>query len=324
MRLPYFFLISELNTCPILEGTYSRQDPEYWYVSDETDQTGWDTESNSTDSRISQANKKSTKYAENKSVSFNRSRRSDGRNERYERSKKHNDRDRRQELYDERREHSNRYKPHRCSSRLEYKGRKQTCTNSSSESEELTERKKTKSGISAKPSSRVREQLTYPHFLLGQVTGFIGQNLQFMQLSYDQFVAGKLTMIVNAEDVDKQIGRTELLQKIMLWKVRANVSWPQVRNTYAHILRLMENKEIDWFADWDRFEWHIYDKVALPAKTERFKKTGNTSPEYVYFCKAYQKATGCAKEAPHTGKVNGMFRQLQHICAECWMKKERM
>ena len=52
-----------------------------------------------------------------------------------------------------------------------------------------------RSGISARPMSGVVEQMTYPHFSLGQQTGFISLNVQFHQLSYDQFIAGELATI---------------------------------------------------------------------------------------------------------------------------------
>ena len=114
-----------------------------------------------------------------------------------------------------------------------------------------------KSGISAKPTSNVKYQLTYPHFSLGQVSGFIGQNLHFHNLTYEQFIAGELTTISNCEDQIEKEGQLELLQKISLWKLRANVAWSQVRSVYAHIIRKLENREINWFADWDRYERHM-------------------------------------------------------------------
>ena len=88
--------------------------------------------------------------------------------------------------------------------------------------------------ISAKPMSNVKYQLTYPHFSLGQVSGFIGQNLHFHNLTYEQFIAGELTTISNCEEKE---GQLELLQKISLWKLRANVVWSQVCSAYAHIIR---------------------------------------------------------------------------------------
>ena len=98
-----------------------------------------------------------------------------------------------------------------------------------------------RSGINSKPSSLVKEQLRYPHFSLGQQTGFIGMNIPFHQPTYDQFLAGELSTITDTHDHSEKVGRIELLQRISLWKLRAGISWPQVRNTYAYILRKIEN-----------------------------------------------------------------------------------
>ena len=93
--------------------------------------------------------------------------------------------------------------------------------------------------------------------------------MQFHQLSYEQFVAGELATICYTTDEYEKEGRTELLQRISMWKMRANVTWPQVRNTYAHILRHIENREITWEADWDRYERHIYDRIAPHKRQKR-------------------------------------------------------
>ena len=42
----------------------------------------------------------------------------------------------------------------------------------------------------------------------------------------------------------------------------------------------------------------------------------------VYYCHNYQRPEGYKKDAPHTGKVGKYFRQMQHICAACWMKNK--
>ena len=65
-----------------------------------------------------------------------------------------------------------------------------------------------KSGISARPNSNVKDQLTYPHFSLGQISGFIGQNISYHQLTYEQFMAGELSTIVNAQTTAEATGRT--------------------------------------------------------------------------------------------------------------------
>ena len=129
-----------------------------------------------------------------------------------------------------------------------YRGRTQS---SDSSIEYSPPNQGTQSGIDAKPTSNIREQLRYPHFSLGQVSAFIGQNLQFHNLTYEQFIVGELTTISQCEDHIEREGRTELLQRITLWRLRANVTWSQVRSAYGHIIRKLENKEINWFADWD-------------------------------------------------------------------------
>ena len=83
---------------------------------------------------------------------------------------------------------------------------------SDSASESSSPGRTTRSGINAKPSSNVRIQQRYPHFSLGQVSGFIGQNIQFHNLNYEQFIAGELTTIAQCDDLDEIEGRTELLQ----------------------------------------------------------------------------------------------------------------
>ena len=186
--------------------------------------------------------------------------------------------------------------------------------------------KKIQSGINAKLSSSVQEQLHYPHFSLGQVSGFIGLNIQFHQLTFEQFIAGELETIHTCENTVEREGRIDLLHRITQWFLRANVSWPQIRNTYAHILQKVENREISWNADWDRFERHIYDRVInASTKTERARAntTKGTKPEFAWFCKEYQKLEGCPKDAPHPGRIGNQVRQLHHICAACWIKEKQ-
>ena len=198
-------------------------------------------------------------------------------------------------------------------------------SHSSSSDSSIIERghyKKVRSGINAKPSSSVRRQLCYPHFSLGQVSGYIGLNVPFHSLTFEQFVAGELETIHTCLDNYEREGRLSLLHQIVQWNLRNTVSWNQIRNTYAHILRRIENREIDWDADWDKYERYIYDKVnsTVPSKNKEVK----TKPknEITWFCKMYQKAEGCAKESPHTGRMGNQFRQLHHICACCWLKEK--
>ena len=81
------------------------------------------------------------------------------------------------------------------------------------------------------------------------------------------------------------------------------------------MLRKVENGEISWYADWDRYEKHIYDKITLVSQSNKIEKqktnaTYKSKTEFAWFCKAYQKPDGCSKESPHPGWVGNQFASL--------------
>ena len=211
-------------------------------------------------------------------------------------------------------------------SKKKFKGEKYS-SESSSDYEQVKHRKSIKSGINAIPNAAVVEQATYPHLSLGQCSGFIGQNVRFDNLSYEQFMAGELTTICDVKDKIEMVGRIQLLQRVAMWKLRTNVPWTQIRQAYAHIVLRIETHEIDWTADWDRYERHIYDRVDPHPKNTNFKggrssntTTTNAVQEAVWFCKNYQRPEGCQREAPHKAKIGTMYKIVQHICASCWLR----
>ena len=182
--------------------------------------------------------------------------------------------------------------------------------------------KKVRLGINAKPSSSIHEQFRYPHFSLGQVSGYIGLNVQFHNLTFDPFLAGELETIHTCMDPDERDGRIRLLHQIAQWNLRSSVSWAQLRNTYAHILHQIENHEISWSTDLERFERFIYDKVrpSTGGGKQEKKVVTRLKTEVTWFCKAYQ-CDNCSREAPHMGQIGNQFRQLQYICVMCWLKE---
>ena len=279
-------------------GNYRQHRQESWYDDRYENDQGWDTDIESISSDAS--NNYATKKNMQTNTFSNTNRYQHARSQQYLPRNIEDRRNMRQE-----RQYDNSYNKCECHSATRQsrgratqqanKGRKYY-SNSSSESPEGRSRK-VRSGISAKPTSSVKVQQTYPHFSLGQVSGYIGQNLQFHNLTYEQFMAGEMVTITSTENLQEAEGRMLLLQRIALWRLRANVSWPQVRNTYAHIIRKIENQEIDWQANWDSYKQHIYDKIApVSNKTKDSKKTGgNMQSDFVWYCKAYQKPKGCPK-----------------------------
>ena len=173
-----------------------------------------------------------------------------------------------------------------------------------------------RSGINAKPCSKVKVELTYPHFSLGQLSGFMGAPISFHNLTYEQFVAGELCTIMNCSSATEHRGRVTLLQKISNWHLMINASWNQIQNTHAHIIRKIENKEIGWAADFDRFEKHIFEKVSFKTEKQDKRKTVNQD----WFCKVFQKQEGCPKDAPHAAWIGNQMKMVQHFCAACWLK----
>ena len=180
--------------------------------------------------------------------------------------------------------------------------------------------RKKNSGINAKPYSQVKQELVYPHYSLAQHPSFIGIPLNFHNLSYEQFLAGELTTIMNSTSNEERQGRVTLLHKIAAWKLMSNTTWPQVRNTYAHVVRRIENKEISWSSNFDKFERHIYEKIS--SKNDKMDKK-KISIKSDWFCKQFQRSEGCSKETPHMAIVNGQNRQVSHFCAACWQKDRR-
>ena len=132
-------------------------------------------------------------------------------------------------------------------------------------------------------------------------------------------MAGELSTILNCQSEDEKWGRIELLQRVALWKLRLNTSWPQIRNTFAHVLRRIENRESNWSSDWDSYERHIYDKIAS-TKTDKFKKQPITTNDTTWFCKNYQNIEGCTRDSPHPARIGNSYKQVHHICASCWLK----
>ena len=295
-----------------------------YYRYDHTEESKWDTESDTESDDIPPDNKKKTHKAKNKNVNDSRNYRRDD----YNLGNRSRD-DRKHSLpgYEKRRREQQRA-AERNDRRQNNRGRLHY---SSSESDNMHSNRKIKSGINAKPNSAVVEQKRYPQFSLGQVSGFVGQDIPFGSLTYEQFIAGELTTIINCDDPVKAQGRTEILQRVSLWRMRANVTWAQVRGTYSYIVRCIENQEIDWEADWDRFERHIYEKIVIPnisstssqntQPTRRPSRTASSSSgDIVWFCKQYQRAESCQKESPHSGRIGNSFKQVHHICAACWLK----
>ena len=82
---------------------------------------------------------------------------------------------------------------------------------------------------------------------------------------------------------------------------------------------MLELGKISWSMDFHQMQYLLQtdDKVKKWDKP----KAQTKSKDQAWFCKDFNHGT-CAKTAPHTAIINGQDRQVQHICAKCYLKKQ--
>ena len=165
-------------------------------------------------------------------------------------------------------------------------------------------------------------ELTYPHFTLSQTGSFVSSDITFNQLKYEQFMAGEVSTIKRAKSKTEKEGRIRPLEKIMHWKLRHSVSWLQLRNVYAVILRDIENRMITWEGDFTAYQHLLTDRISFSASSNVNKNSKETKNTMVWFCKNYQKPEGCSKDSPHVARINNKERIVHHFCARCWLKEK--
>ena len=125
-------------------------------------------------------------------------------------------------------------------------------------------------------------------------------------------MAGESETILLTRSNREKVGRQRLLARIVRWQLWANVTWPQLRNTYTVILWDIENNQAAWGSDFNSYQYLLHEKVQYKSKE---KQTAS-----VWFCRNYQRAEGCTRDSPHMTCIGYKDRQVLHICAKCWLK----
>ncbi|CAG2185053.1 unnamed protein product [Mytilus edulis] len=126
-------------------------------------------------------------------------------------------------------------------------------------------------------------------------------------------------------DVER-IGRTKLLKKIAYYTEL--YEWKGLKKMYAHIIRQIENGLADWSKDFSEIETPILIKyVKSDVKSKKSIQYGeNKKPvkkeETVFYCSHFQRKK-CVNKDSHYGKIRGVDKYLQHICATCWREDNR-
>ena len=82
----------------------------------------------------------------------------------------------------------------------------------------------------------------------------------------------------------------------------------RAKNINAHIIRQIENGLADWSKDFGKVERVEINSVNI-TKTQRKKRV------LFFYCSHFQRKK-CSHTLSHDGKIKGVERFLQHICAQ--------
>lgn len=156
---------------------------------------------------------------------------------------------------------------------------------------------------------------------------YAGSKINFDDLEFNLFVAGELEILSSSKIGDvERIGRTKLLKKIAYYTEL--YEWKGLKKMYAHIIRQIENGLADWSKDFSEIETPILIKyVKSDVKSKKSIQYGeNKKPvkkeETVFYCSHFQRKK-CVHKDSHYGKIRGVDKYLQHICATCWREDNR-
>lgn len=178
-------------------------------------------------------------------------------------------------------------------------------------------KKKLKSGMYDKIADDVVMKLKWPHKRLDP--RWVTPRPLVHQLSFEQVVAGEVSIIMRSTDDEEVRGRLHILRKLAYWNMQGE-GWPRLREIYISILHSLEEGEAQWDSSFDHYD------MAFPVRhtpAPRGGKRAETKRD-VFWCKDYNKST-CSLESGHKAMVAGKDRVVSHICAVCWKqgKKEK-
>lgn len=192
-------------------------------------------------------------------------------------------------------------------------------------SKKYKSKNKKKSGIFDHPSDEVIKKQMWPQSRLQ--FEYACSKINFDELEFNLFVAGELEILSSAKLCEvERIGRTKLLKKIAYYTEL--YEWTGLKKMYANIIRQIENGLANWSKDFSEIETPILIKyVKTEVKNKRSIQFGENKKiskkeESVFYCSHFQRKK-CTHTNSHYGKIKGVDRFLQHICATCWREDNK-
>ena len=201
------------------------------------------------------------------------------------------------------------------------------CERESDLGDEMQCKHKKKSGIHDKSTSNIVTKEIWPQKNL--LEDWADEEIDFKNLTFDQFVAGETKTIEDCTEPAQIMGRMYLLRQMAYAKMRG-YEWSLIRKMYAAILRGVETKEVRWGDSLERYEKILYRRPppskAVSNINHRLEK-GDREDKKKWFCRDYNR-DGCHKTSPHkawfgTG-TNAVQRQVIHMCAVCYLKDKNV
>ena len=153
---------------------------------------------------------------------------------------------------------------------------------------------------------------------------YAGSKNNFDDLEFNLFVAGELEIMSPSKISEVEIiGRTKLLKRIAYFTEL--YEWKGLKKLYAHIIRQIENGLADWSKDFGEVETPLLIKYVKNDvkgrksgdKFSEYKKNPKKEESTVFYCSRFQRKK-CLHTSSHYGKIKGVERFLQHICATCY------
>ena len=176
------------------------------------------------------------------------------------------------------------------------------------------QKRKLKSGRFAKHSTKVKKPQSWPHNHLDPQ--FVHHIPKFADLTWDQLVAGELSVIADTHSDRQKSGRIKLLRQLAYWKVRT-ADFSRVKKLYAAIVSRIEQGKAKWDSDFELTEIMVMGDTGSGGPKHSFGSNRAAKPDSknTYFCKKFQ--TGdCSqslKNNGHSGQLGSRTVFMVHI-----------
>ena len=179
---------------------------------------------------------------------------------------------------------------------------------------------KPKSGMVAMPFDNIKTPQIWPHYNLA--FGFVTDAIQFHQISFELYIAGKTKTLMNCTDPLEIKRRLSLMSRLGYLKHKG-YSWSNLRTLYAAIVNHIKKHETSWVSDWKYIEDMVLES-ALRNPGDKGKCKLSAIRGEQWYCRDYNRPEGCNRNAPHEAVVRGRRHQVKHFCAKCWLNEQEV